>query len=87
MVLVDVYVPSVDSTYDFQLDEDVKIGLLVEEIGEMICQKEHCRLEGDIEKLLLCSMESRENISREILPKNTTLAEYGIKTGDRLMLL
>lgn len=82
MILVDVFVPSVDNVYDFQLDEDVKIGLLVEEIGEMICQKEHCRLEGRIEKLLLCSMDNRT-----ILPKETTLAECGIKTGGKLMLL
>lgn len=82
MILVDVFVPSVDNVYDFQLDEDVKIGMLVEEIGEMVCQKEHCRLEGNIEKLLLCSLDNRE-----ILAKNTTLAECGIKTGAKLMLL
>lgn len=82
MILVDVFVPSVDSTYDFQLDEDIKIGLLIEEIGEMICRREHCRLDGQMEKLLLCSMDTRE-----IIPKHTTLAEYGIKTGGKLMLL
>ena len=41
MILVDVHVPSVESTYDFQLDEDVRIDLLIEEIGEMICRREH----------------------------------------------
>lgn len=82
MILVDVFVPSVDQTYDFQLDENVKIETLVEEIGEMICQKEHCRLDGRMEKLLLCSMENRE-----ILPKNVTLTECGIKMGEKLMLL
>lgn len=82
MILVDVYVPSVGSTYDFQMDEDVKVGLLIEEIGEMVCRREHCRLDGKMEKLLLCSMDNRE-----IIPKHTTLAEYGINTGARLMLL
>ena len=82
MILVDVFVPSVDNVYDFQLDDDVKIGMLVEEMGEMICQKEHCRLDGKIEKLLLCSLDNRA-----ILPKNTTLAECGVKTGGKLMLL
>ncbi|MDE6917372.1 MAG: hypothetical protein K2P39_11315, partial [Lachnospiraceae bacterium] len=75
MVLVDVYVPSVNCTYDFQLDEEVRIGLLIEEIGEMVCRREHCKLDGAMEKLLLCSMDNRE-----IIPRNTTLTEYGVKT-------
>lgn len=82
MILVDVYVPYVNSTYDFQLDEDVKVGLLIEEIGEMVCRREHCQLDGKMEKLLLCSMDNRE-----IIPKHTTLMKYGINTGARLMLL
>ncbi|MBQ6787679.1 MAG: hypothetical protein IJO85_08155 [Lachnospiraceae bacterium] len=82
MILVDVFVPSVDNVFDFQLDEDVKIGMLVEEIGEMICQKEHSHLDGKMEKLLLCSLDNRQ-----ILPKNVTLAECGVKTGGKLMLL
>ncbi|MBO5030826.1 MAG: glutamyl-tRNA amidotransferase [Lachnospiraceae bacterium] len=82
MILVDVFVPAADNVYDFRLDEDVKIGLLIEEIGEMICQKEHCRMEGRMDKLLLCSMDNRNILSRD-----TTLAESGIKTGGKLMLL
>lgn len=82
MVLVDVYVPSVNNTYDFQLDEDVRIGMLIEEIGEMVCRSEHCQLDGRMEKLLLCSMDNREIIS-----KRTTLKEYGVKNGAKLMLL
>ena len=82
MVLVDVYVPSVNSTYDFQLDEEVKVELLIEEIGEMVCRREHCQLDGQMEKFLLCSMDNRE-----IIPKHTTLMEYGVKTGARLMLI
>lgn len=82
MILVDVYVPSVNSTYNFQLDEEVRIGLLIEEIGEMVCRREHCQLNGKMENLLLCSMDNRE-----IIPKYTTLTKYGVKTGARLMLL
>lgn len=82
MILVDVYVPSFDSTYDFQLDEDVKIGLLIEEMGEMVCRREHCQINGKMENLLLCSLDTRE-----IIPKHLTLSKYGIKAGARLMLL
>ena len=40
MILVDVYVPVMDEIYDFYLDEDVEIGLLIPQIAESICQKE-----------------------------------------------
>lgn len=82
MILVDMYVPSVESTYDFQLDEDVRIDLLIEEIGEMICRREHCQSDGKMDRLMLCSMDTRE-----IIPKHMTLAKYGVKTGARLMLI
>ena len=40
MILVDIYVPSIGNTYDFQLDEEVPVGNVIEEISEMIGQKE-----------------------------------------------
>ena len=82
MILVDVYVPSVDYVYDFQLDEDAPICVIVEEIGELIGQKEHCKIAGNIEKLILCSYKDKR-----ILEKNLTLASCGIKTGDSLILV
>ena len=55
MILVDIYVPSIGNTYDFQLDEEVPVGNVIEEISEMIGQKEHCRIVGDMTKLMLCA--------------------------------
>ncbi len=43
MILVDLEAASMGRTYNFQLDEQVKIATLMEEITEMICQKEHCQ--------------------------------------------
>ena len=40
MVLVDVFVPSVDKTYNFSLNENVTIDAVILEITEMIEQKE-----------------------------------------------
>lgn len=82
MILVDVYVPSVDNTYDFQLDEDATVATLVEEIGELIGQKEHCRIAGNIENLMLCLREDKK-----ILPKNLTLKACGVQTGNSLILV
>ena len=82
MILVDIYVPAVGNVYDFQLDEDEKIGAIVEEIGELIGQKEHCQIVGDMDELMLCSREDKQ-----ILSKNLTLAASGIQNGNSLILL
>lgn len=39
MILVDIYIPAIDSTYDFMLDENVPIGQIKEEIYEMLLKK------------------------------------------------
>ena len=36
MVIVDIFVPSLDKTYNFMLDESSKVELLMVEIIEMI---------------------------------------------------
>ena len=36
MILVDIYVPSLDKSYDFQVDETVTTEKLIMEIAEMI---------------------------------------------------
>lgn len=82
MILVDIYVPAVGNVYDFQLDEEEKVSTIVEEIGELVGQKEHCRLIGDIRELMLCFREKKE-----ILPKGMTLSEAGVRTGNSLMLV
>lgn len=82
MILVDIYVPAVGNIYDFQLDEEEKIGAIIEEVGELIGQKEHCQIVGDMGELMLCSREDKQ-----ILSKNMTLAASGIKNGNSLILL
>ena len=82
MILVDIYVPSIGNTYDFQLDEEVPVGNVIEEISEMIGQKEHCRIVGDMTKLMLCAKKDRQ-----ILHRDDTLAQCHIVTGDSLLLV
>ena len=80
MILVDIYVPSIGNTYDFQLDEEVPVGNVIEEISEMIGQKEHCRIVGDM--TMLCAQKDRQ-----ILHRDDTLAQCHIVTGDSLLLV
>ena len=82
MILVDVFVPSVDVTYDFQLNEAIPVGTVIEEIAEMVGQKEQCRIVGDVGNLQICDKKSGL-----ALDKRRTLLDCEIQTGDRLILI
>ncbi len=82
MILVDIYVPSVDKTYDFQLNEEISIRTVVEEIAEMIGQKEHSRIVGSTEDLFLCHYTTQSILNKEI-----SLRDAGVVTGDKLLLV
>lgn len=82
MILVDIYVPSLDRNYDFQLNENAGVGTIIEEIGEMVGQKERSRIVGDVAKLALCDKRKKS-----VLDKERTLAECGIFTGSSLILI
>ncbi len=82
MILVDIYVPAVGNTYDFQLEETERTSTIIEEVAELIGQKEHCQIVGDIHNLMLCLRGKNE-----ILPKELTLAQMGIRTGNSLILV
>lgn len=82
MMMVDIYVPGVGQTYDFNVDENAKISLLIEELAGMICQKEQCTLSGNIKELLLVSLTRNR-----MLNPGLTLLHYKIGQGERLMLV
>ena len=82
MIMVDVYVPAVDREYDFCLNQNVEISLIIEEISEMIAYKEHSRIVGRVEELMLCDRENGR-----ILADNKTLYACQIQTGSKLMLV
>lgn len=82
MILVDIYVPAVDKTYDFQINENTCISAVIEEIIEMVGQKERSVLWGDPGEMLLC-----EKGSERILNRNDTLNNAGVTTGKTLILV
>jgi len=82
MILVDIYVPSTDQEYDFQLDQNASVASVVEELAELISQKERCVLQSNPGMFSLCSREFQS-----VLPMNCTLNECGIRTGSRLILV
>ncbi|WP_167955902.1 hypothetical protein [Anaerosporobacter faecicola] len=82
MLQVDLYVPSLNKKYNFNLNETALVGTIIEELTEMICQKEQCTLFGEVGELMLVCIERQE-----VLQKQETLEQYGIITGNRLMLV
>lgn len=82
MIMVDVYVPAVDREYDFCLDQNVEISLLIEKISEMVAYKEHSRIVGSVGDLMLCDRENGR-----ILQGGKTLHACRIQTGSKLMLV
>ncbi|MBQ9438651.1 MAG: glutamyl-tRNA amidotransferase [Lachnospiraceae bacterium] len=82
MILVDIYVPAVDQNYNFSLNEDVPVRLIIDEITEMIAQKEQTHLSGERTRLNLFYKKNAK-----ALPKENTLTDCGIATGASLMLV
>lgn len=82
MILIDVYVPSLDRIYDFQVEERATVESLILEMAEIIAGQTQTGKSPDSEKFMLCQKEERR-----ILERGGTLIDYGIKNGARLMLV
>ncbi len=82
MILVDVYIPSMDETLDFRIDETAKVANVVQEISEMMCKKYKTELNRKPEEFFLCSAE--QGI---ILNGDSTLEDNGIINGCRLFMV
>ena len=65
MIMVDVTVPSIGRQYNFSLEEQASISMLIAEITEVICQKECCQLAGSVDRLNLCSYERKKILPRK----------------------
>lgn len=82
MILTCIYVPSMDRDYDFNLDENAKVSVLIEEIAELICKKEHSTLKGDFNRFVMGSIDRQINFQSQY-----SLKELDVKNGERLILL
>lgn len=80
MIYVDVFVPVINKVYDFMLDENATVGVLTDEIAEILTQREQCKLTGKTEEIMLCLEETAT-----IMPKSRTLLECGVHTGSRII--
>lgn len=82
LINVDVYVPAMDRTYNFNLDEEASILMLMDEISELICKKEHSSVDGAKELFIMGSLDKKVNFDSKC-----SLKDYSIKNGDTLILV
>lgn len=82
MIMVDVYVPAYDKTYDMGVDETALISLVIEEMVNVVCQKELSKPKGKTDEFCLCS-----RIQEKILSPERCLRDYEITNGCSLMLM
>ncbi len=82
MIIVDIEVPSVGRKYNFSLDEQISIHTLIQEINEVICQKESCYLDNKKSELCLCDVDNGR-----LMNENLSLSQYNIRNGSHLLLV
>jgi len=82
MVTVEVHFPALNRSYEFSLSETMPISVLIDEMAEMISQSERLPQAENKASFILC--DATEN---KILKSSETLAQYGIKTAAKLILV
>ena len=82
MILVEIYSPAVDQTFDFELDEDADIGSVLIEVTGMIAKKTGSEKPVDASAFILYC-KGRE----QPLPEGRTLYECGIRDGYTLVVV
>jgi len=82
MILTDVYVPALQETFDFELDENMPVGVITREIAQILACKTGTSLKTGEDAFLLGSFEKQD-----ILDGALTLKECGIKNGSRLLFV
>lgn len=81
MITIDVYVPMIGKTYDFSLDENIIVETIIEEITELIIQKENYTASETSDMYLFSQNDN------QVLNKRFSLKENGIDTGNKLLLI
>lgn len=82
MILVDIYIPSLDETFDFRLNETSTVEQIIKEIKEILTKRIKESNNDNQKDFILCSIEQEEQLSND-----KTLSECRIKNGSRLIFV
>ena len=87
MVIVNIKVPTLEKEYNFSLDEKEPVKELIEEIVDLILQKEGIafskeRWESELPEMALCAVDAQV-----LCDRSSSLSEYGVSNGAELVLV
>lgn len=78
MLMVDLYVPELDKTFDFELAEDVAVGELIGKMQELFEKSENSKLQPK-------NYELYDVQKGMILRKDATAGEQELQNGEQLV--
>lgn len=81
MIIVNVDIPIMGQDYDFQIDEDTPIYEVQEELIDMICRRQQCRVKGLEHRVLL--WDKKRGL---LLRRNESARENGLESGSELLM-
>lgn len=81
MILVDIRVPALDQCFDFELNEEMQAGELLQKVKELLADK--------IKNIKECeeSLYFFAFYKEKLLDETLSLKEQGVVTGERLFLI
>lgn len=80
MILVDVQIPMLDKVFDFELNEEMEAGKVIEDISQLAAHKENLTCKNSKDMCLYILGQEK------ILERNQSLRQQGVRAGDRLIL-
>lgn len=81
MILVDVYVPYMNTSFDFNLDDTATISSVIEEVVTIICAKEHWKASEPVDEFRFFSPSQGR-----VLDCSNSLKDELIQTAHKLIL-
>jgi hypothetical protein len=82
MIMVDIYMPALDESFDFMLDENADLEVVILEVTEMIARRTKSELKPGDDGFVLYYTDKRMPLSAD-----KTLYESGVRDADRLILV
>lgn len=82
MIMVDIYMPAIDESFDFMLDENADLDVVILEVSEMIARKTRSEIGPEDGGFVLYYVDGKVPLASE-----RTLYESGVRDGDRLIMV
>ena len=82
MIMVDIYMPAIDESFDFMLDENADLDVVILAVSEMIARKTRSEIKPGDDGFVLYYVDRKVPLAAD-----RTLYESGVRDGDRLIMV